>query len=243
MNELLVSAVRSLNSALRYIGLELIRHRWRRVADIINFKSVDLVIDVGANEGQFGAMIRSLGYKGVIISFEPVTAAFTKLKQRARYDRGWIVEKVAVSSTDGKRDIRVSDRTYFSSFEEPTGELIGYDTRARTISTESTSVTTLDAYCGPRAQSQSSHIYLKIDVQGHEIEVLRGASQTLKRCAAVQVEASLTPIYRNQPLFTEVIELLHAAGFSLAMIVSSEHYGVERPYQLLDADFIFVREP
>lgn len=93
--------------------------------------------------------------------------------------------------------------------------------------------------------------YLKIDVQGAELDVLKGAEERLKDCLVVELEAEFVPLYKNQPLFAEVDILMREAGFYLhrLMDVSGRAFqpflaekNINKPVsQLLWADAVFVR--
>ena len=88
-----------------------------QVMSIIEKFGVDLIIDVGANAGQFGSHIRQF-YNGEILSLEPVSSAFKKLVQTASLDPRWHVQKVALGSRDSTATINISDQTVFSSILE-----------------------------------------------------------------------------------------------------------------------------
>ena len=59
------------------------------------------------------------------------------------------------------------------------------------------------------------NILLKIDTQGYELEILKGAEQTLKYIEAIYAEVSLVELYKNQPLFDEIFKYIKKSGFSV----------------------------
>lgn len=63
-------------------------------------------------------------------------------------------------------------------------------------------------------EAQGCH-YLKLDVQGGELAILRHAKNTLKDCLVVHTEVQFVPFYRDQPLFAELDQVLRASGFWL----------------------------
>ena len=78
-------------------------------ARIFNHLEINLVLDVGANIGNYGAELREFGYRKRIASFEPVASLFDQLKQRAHGDSEWTVERLALGNTDGPAEINVAD--------------------------------------------------------------------------------------------------------------------------------------
>ena len=78
--------------------------------------SIDCVIDVGANSGQYGTFLRSIGFNGWIVSFEPVKSVFEKLVENAKKDKKWICYNMALGDKSEKKIINVFSSTVFSSF-------------------------------------------------------------------------------------------------------------------------------
>lgn len=87
-----------------------------RVKTILDKYDIDLVVDVGANEGQFAADLRQHGYQGKIISFEPISSAFAILQETAAADRNWEVKNLALGTQNTEQTIYVSDDSAFTSF-------------------------------------------------------------------------------------------------------------------------------
>ena len=77
---------------------------------------IESIIDVGANEGQFGLFLREIGFKGKIISFEPVKQAFEKLNIQSSKDENWDVFNFALGSKISNNKINVAKSSIFSSF-------------------------------------------------------------------------------------------------------------------------------
>src|SRR5215210_2863575 len=76
---------------------------------------IDLVLDVGANAGQYGAMLREQGFTGRLVSLEPVPEAFEQLRRRAAADGAWTALDLAASDADGELAINVTDDSRSSS--------------------------------------------------------------------------------------------------------------------------------
>src|SRR5262245_26822768 len=78
-------------------------------------QGVELVLDVGANTGQFARSLRTDGYAGKIISFEPLSAAFAVLQHKCAQDRDWECHNLAIGDAEGSATINVSANSLSSS--------------------------------------------------------------------------------------------------------------------------------
>lgn len=201
-------------------GFELERRR-----KLLASLDIDLILDVGANVGQYGREMRRLGYAGPIISFEPMRAALDELEVVADADGAWKVVPAGISDASGTAQLHIAKNSISSSV------LDMEDIHARTApssvytGTEEIKLTTLDEAM-KRIDSDASRIWLKIDVQGLEDKVLRGAMLTLRRVVCIQLELSLVPLYSGQATYLPLLTQLSDLGFQLA--------GVEAGF--LDAD-------
>ena len=196
-------------------GFEVTRDRFRhRFVHALRQHGVDSVLDVGANAGQFGQALRRAGFTGRIVSVEPLTEAYAALAARATRDPAWSVERAAVSEQAGSLVVNVSANSVSSSvlpiLERSTvaAPQTGY------VGTESVPATTVAELVERHALDPAATL-LKIDVQGYELPVLRGAAATLDRLAAVRTEMSLVPLYEGQALLPEMIDFLAQHGFEL----------------------------
>ena len=148
---------------------------------VLRDQGVDLVVDVGANEGQWARELRAEGYKGTIVSFEPLLAAHARLTQAARDDAAWIVHRRALGDHDGEGRLNVAGNAGASSSlltMAESHERAAPD--ARYVGHETVSVSRLDAVDLPAGQ----RLMLKLDVQGAERAVLAGARSTSNACAS-----------------------------------------------------------
>ena len=176
---------------LRRYGLELTRtslgmHLWMLFKEL----DIDIVIDVGARHGEYGLWLRRNGYDGWIHSFEPVAESFRALTVRSATDDRWIVHPMALGSQGGQSDINVAEGSVFSSFLEPNAyasETFG--SSPEVVATETVQVGTLDeVFEGLVGRVGDPQVYLKLDTQGWDLEVLRGGSQSLPQVLALQTE-------------------------------------------------------
>jgi FkbM family methyltransferase len=200
---------------LRRFGLDIVR-RQAHLVDLLERCAIETVLDVGANEGQFASMLRRWGYKGKIISFEPIHSIFLQLTQQAQTDTLWHTRNEALGSSDCTLPINISELGVFSSIRNPTWLAAGLDIRSRTIGSELVRVRRLDSIwneievCG--------NVFLKVDTQGFEAEVIRGAEGCLSEVAAIQLELSLRPLYEGETLLGPMLEIMHDMGFDPTFI-------------------------
>jgi FkbM family methyltransferase len=182
-------------------------------AKMIRNHGIQTVIDVGANVGGYGVELRDFGFSGRIISFEPTTEAYGKLVGLANHDPDWTVVKAAVGETNGEVTIHVAANDARSSSLLPMLKLhqeCAPD--AKYVSTEIVPLKTLDSAVNGMV-SPDQKMLLKIDTQGYEHMVLRGASKVLPQVDLIECELSLVPLYDGQFLFLQMIELLKDLGF------------------------------
>lgn len=212
----------------------------RRGAGLIGFlrsRRIDLVVDVGANEGQFGSELRALGYRGRIVSFEPVATAFAALTRCAAQDRDWDVRPLALGDAPARARINVSRSTVFSSFLPQREMAVAFDARAAVSGTEEVEVARLDDAC---PESEGRRTFLKIDTQGFERSVLAGAPETLGRALGVQLELPIEHLYADTWQIEETIGFMRRAGYVPAQIAPVSERR-DDPACALELDFIFRR--
>lgn len=214
---------------------ELARHL-RKLFDAFD---VDCVFDVGANRGQYYRFLRhDVRYEGRIVSFEPIPELAGSLRESARHDARWIVYDCALASSPGTASFNVMAKPVFSSFLTPddahTAAFRDKNSISRTIEVP---IRTLDGVVAELA-SPPRRAYLKLDTQGSDLEVLRGASSTLPRVVGLQSELSFVPIYREMPDWNRAATEIIAHGFS-----PSGFFSVTRDSRLLliEVDGVFVR--
>lgn len=210
--------------------------RRRRLLEVYG---IDLVLDVGANSGQFGMHLRrDLGYRGEIVSFEPLSAAFVQLQAAAARDGRWRTRQLALGEAAGRQEIHIAGNSESSSLlamlplHEQAAPYSAY------TGAESVQVETLDALFDD-LRGSARNVFLKIDTQGYEAQVLRGAQRTLPSVDTLQLEMSLAPLYEGQALFGELYEQLRGQGYTLVAL--ENNFGDPRTGQLLQVDGIFHR--
>lgn len=172
------------------------------------------VLDIGANVGQYSTLLRSAGYRGRIISAEPLADAFAQLSRRAEGDRAWIAVNSAVGSEPGELEINVSANSFSSSILPMSSAHLSADPNSAYVSTQKVPVTTVkDLVAEFRVEPQRS--LLKVDTQGYEAEVLAGAGELLEKFGALQLELSFVELYDGQKLYEELTAQVQDLGFTL----------------------------
>jgi FkbM family methyltransferase len=172
----------------------------------------DVVVDVGANKGQFAAFAAARWPAASLICFEPLPGPRHKLKKvlsriaSGRFD----IRAKALGSTPGESVMHVATREDSSSLLN-LGEAQCRLFDMKQAGTETVPVSRLDNEPGVLGQGRT---LLKIDVQGFEYETLSGAGPRLQEFDAVYVECSFIELYVGQKLAPEVTEMLGAHGFS-----------------------------
>ena len=180
----------------------------RKTTALIQHSGADLVIDIGANRGQFAQRLRATGYAGRILSVEPLPDEHAHLEQISARDSLWtIAPRVAIGSEQGEITLYRYADTSLSSALQPVGNAAEFADAEEVL----TPLTTLDALIAEHV-SEEARLFVKIDVQGLEMQVIAGGSATLDRAAGVSVELALRRIYKDEPSYLEVLTALDAHG-------------------------------
>lgn len=205
---------------LRRFDLKLVPYSATYVARrnvLLQSSGVEALLDIGANAGQYGTLVRHYGYAGRLLSVEPLSGPFRRLQARAAADPGWEIERRAVGSAPGTIEINVSDDTVWSSALPLLASAGDWNARSRVVSTETVEAETVDGIVA-RHGLDAARLGLKIDVQGFEREVLRGAGETLRAIPYLEIELSGRPFYEGQMLLPEALAATAAAGLTLVLV-------------------------
>lgn len=179
--------------------------------------SVSVVLDVGGGSGRYGQELRRGGYRGRIVSFEPLLESYRDLERRSRRDSGWSCHRVALGEENGTTHLQVSENLASSSVLPMLPRHVTAAPYSRPIATQEVPLRTLDAL-SEEAIKARDRCLLKLDVQGAEKRVLSGGLETLKRVPLLECELSLVPLYEGQPLMTEMLEFLESLGYLMVWL-------------------------
>lgn len=213
----------------------------RRYSKIIHAYNINVVFDIGANDGQFGLELLQDNFNGKIISFEPTKKAHFKLEKLSKKYSNWIVhERVAIGERYGTVKINVA-----GNFAESSSIL---DMRSaheesapdsKYVSNEDVKLITLDSVFDNYVMA-NNEILLKIDVQGYEEQVLIGAINSIKKVRAVKLECSLVSLYKGDKTYEFYFDWLKKLGFALFDLEPVHAHPITG--RLLQFDAVFVRE-
>ena len=210
----------------------------RRRIGLLQRHHIDVVFDVGANAGQYGATMRALGYRGRIVSFEPSSEAFRILSRAVQRDPGWTAVNSALGEQQGPVTLHISANSQSSSLLTMLPAHVAADPGSAFVSDEAVQMTTL-AHQIDRHLEPGERLFVKIDTQGSELDVLAGAGDRLGRIIGLQLELSMVPLYDGQPLIDGLIGTAREMGF-VPMALEPDFYDPATG-QLLQADGVFFR--
>lgn len=220
----------------RNLGIAYGEYTLQRLLALID---VDMVFDVGANVGQYASQLRrQLGYRGPLLSFEPIPAAAARLRTLAGEDRNWQVRECAIDAEPGRARFNVMAGDQFSSLLAPSqqfeGRFHGQHAVAQVIEVEA--ITLRDAVDAAPAFTRG---LLKLDTQGSEMRILRASVDALARFPAVQIEVGFQALYEGEEDFHQVLAAFDAWGYRLCALFPNNqgHF----PH-LLEMDAIFLRQ-
>ena len=194
-------------------------------------------MDVGANSGQFALMIHTILPEASIYSFEPLERCFRSLQQNAENIKDMHCFRFALGDTNTRMVMHANEFSGSSSILEMAELHKTAFPYTRNSTEEQVEVRTLDSLL-PQLRLQSN-VLAKLDVQGYELNVLRGAEEALSHINVLVIETSFYQLYENQPLFDDIYGYLNKRGFkyrgNFEQIMSATNG------EVLQADAIFTR--
>jgi FkbM family methyltransferase len=239
-----MTILHSLRQLARRCGIDVSRYpeatAEHQAARLLVRRGIDLVLDVGANDGGYAAALRRAGYRDRIVSFEPVRQPFRLLRARTADDPRWTALPVAVGDGDGSVDIHVAGNAAASSSVLRMLPLHAQAApESQYVATETVEQHRLDTLWNELVPD-GSRVFLKVDVQGAEKHVLAGAGDRLARCAGVQLEVSFAPLYEGGMLYREALDCLESAGLSPMYVVPG--FTDPRTGRMYQCDVVCFRE-
>ena len=185
---------------------------FKSIARNLEDMQITRVIDVGANVGQFGLDVRRHGFEGLIISYEPVQETFESLSQTIKQHQPWKAFQLGLGAAQSERTINISGNAGLSSSILEMGSLhLENFPESTTVAKQNISISTIDKQLEILG-FQPQDIMLKLDVQGFEAEVLKGASQSLSMIPLCYLEVSITPLYEGEISFLPILIELSKFG-------------------------------
>ena len=231
---------RALDVQIIPVGTVALVFEWEHLRRFFRQFAVDCVFDVGANLGQYATMLRErVGYRGQIISYEPVPEVAARLRAAAAADPAWAVEELALDAAEGEARLNVFSFHQFSSlhalsdlarnFQSHVQLTREVQVRTATLATELARYQALLGFRRP---------YLKLDTQGHDLRVAAGAGARLSDFVGLQSELALQRLYQDAPDFEEALRFYRERGFELSALVPNNLGHFPR---LLEIDCIMFR--
>ena len=226
-----------LKTKLKIDNVDLSSH----LSNVFAAKEIDCVIDVGANSGQYGAFLRKMGFKGYIISFEPVKAVFDMLVSNAKSDNKWICYNLALGDQTEEKTINVYKSSVWSSFLDANAYSKNIWKSLESVIPETVKVAKLDDIFPELVRRTGCKRYfLKMDTQGYDKNVFSGSLDSLANIEALQSELALIQVYDGMPSAYDVLGDFHSRNFYI-----SGMYPINRDESLavIEYDCVLVKKP
>ncbi len=229
----------------RSVGIDMTRRSVRRNPDLRRQRlladaGITLVLDVGANRGQYASGLRRHGYRGRIVSFEPLGEPFEELQANATGDPLWQCERLALGAESRTAILHVAaNGGASSSFLPMTPLLAEVAPYTEYVGDETVDMVRLDDLRRDVIRP-GDRPFLKIDVQGFEHEVLKGGELSLAAMRGVELELTLKTLYAGQPRMHDLLGELCAAGFTPFSFETA--FMDFRTGRVLQVDAVLVRD-
>ena len=209
---------KTIRKLLNQLGYDLIKYprsERARIRKLLDYHQIDLVLDVGANTGQYFKFLRGAGYYGRVVSFEPLSSAYSQLIKMSKKDPTWeIATRTAIGNLEGEISINIASNSQSSSLLQMLDRHKETFPESAYVGSETVKITKLD-YIAPHYVANNNRIFLKLDVQGYEQQVLEGAIGILPQVEGIQLEMSLVPLYEGELLLTEMLDYMKNLRYSL----------------------------
>jgi len=181
----------------------------------INHFKIKSVIDVGANKGQFALRLLENNFEGNILSFEPLFEEHELLNKLSLKKKNWkIAKRCALGKKQGLQKFYISGNRESSSLLKILKKHKDLRPESKTIETKKVIIDKLDNFKNDIINLKKN-LLLKIDAQGSEIDVLKGATKVLKYIKCFFIEVSLVSLYKNQKLWLDIIEYMQKHNYKV----------------------------
>lgn len=175
---------------------------------------LDYIIDVGANSGQFSKVVGYFYPKATIDAFEPLPNLYSKIQKTFENKKNIRTYNVALGNENGTVMFNKNNYGHISSILEISNTNKHYPKQKNDLKQIVVEIKTLDSLDLIKNKTRGTAL-LKLDVQGYELEVLKGATETINNIDYIVIEANLEELYYNQPSFTKMNSYLNKSEFEL----------------------------
>lgn len=223
--------ISSYRRALRYGTAAAVEHDL-----LIAGLQIGTLIDVGANKGQFSLLVREHHTAAAIYAVEPLAESGDIYSAHFASDDKVTLLRCAAGSRQDSQTINISGRADSSSMLPITAAQESAFPGTAQTGTRTVPVEPLDSLID--AGAVASPLLIKLDIQGYELEALKGMPRLMAKADYIYMELSFTALYADQPLASDVVSWLSVRGFDLAIVngVTRSRAGI--PVQ---ADVLFMR--
>lgn len=204
--------------------------------------AIDFVIDAGGNTGQYAKFLRNkVGYRGKILTIEPMPQAAKMLRENFKNDQNWSLEQCAVSDVAGFAEFNILRGHQMSSMLQPSSSTTDVLEDLQTIVEKVTvQVKTLDSIFDKHPFCEdNNNVYLKLDIQGKELEALNGCSNNLHKVIAIQAELNVVPIYEGMHKYFDLMKEIESLGYILSLLPAHSYRLFP---DMIDFDAHFVKK-
>lgn len=209
-----------IKSIFNYMGMEIHRGKRRYPFEdqsmLLNPDEASVIFDVGAYTGTITEKYKKLFPKATIYCFEPFQASFKKLQEHYKACDRIKTFRMAVGDRTGKRTFYLNSDLSCNSLLRPLSSRERYsNSNSEVVDTTKVDVITLEDFC--RKESISRINILKLDVEGSELSVLKGASELLKQEVVdlIYTEVMFVAHYEEGVQFFELSRYLFDYGYTI----------------------------
>jgi FkbM family methyltransferase len=234
-----------LRTLVRRLGFDIVRYPnltgsiGPHLLAVFERMRIDCVLDVGAHWGEYAALLRSSGYKGQIVSFEPVSSSVEKLRELSAGDPHWNIQHIALGSRPGIAEINVSRDSDLSSFLATSPYARAEFPDATDLEGgEVVEVRRLDEFLEEWNSIAGRRFFLKLDTQGWDLQVLEGAHGSLDRTFGIQSEVSVKAMYVGSPSYLDALKTFQDLGFELTGVFPVNR---DRNLRVIELDCVLVK--
>jgi len=204
----------------------------KSLRDLLQLLEINCVLDVGANTGTFAASLRRMGYNKHIVCIEPNPQSFRGLCQRFGRDRYWRGLNIALGSENKTQSFNITREPNLGSFLTPLSAGVDHVLPVEVKRLDTIFESLLAGIDTPK-------VFIKIDTQGYDVEVVKGAGAYIHDIYGIQSEISVKPIYEKMPHYLDALRYYESFGFQLVNLFSAFHN--KKHGQIIEYDCLMAR--